>query len=335
MSHSNSRENAKPDAKRRGSRRRMLIVFVVVVLAFAGGTAALTYTDLFVKDPCGGPKQPTGVETPHQSVDGSQGDTDVDTSSWLKVVDSGIAPYKSSHRKDVDDSISFGFLVKNTSKYVLYNATVKVEILGADGQSIMQGFPDNIEEENARALDSVDLPVVFPGQEVGFGGSAITWVRNSENSDGEKGEHFDPVDYDKVALKMSVDSGEWWVENNDVHDFINAKSNKVNITESTQGRPSDFAFHSDGTPWEAVYVSHRVTTEACRETDRYNSSGLVYDSKGKVVGGTSAGSNHSAFSGRSVKPGSQKIDQQYTVPAKDGSVKMFSYLKPLKPRLED
>jgi hypothetical protein len=299
-----------------------IIAACVLVLAVGGVTAYALAGNDGANNPCG-PQDPTGVKTPHVKA--------TDHPEWLKLADSGMQRFSRTSWV-IDQSVTFGIMVKNTSKYVLYGATIDVQILDRAGKDVTREVSAPKLKENSHRLRNLNLPVVFPGQEVGMGNDASTWESVVTDEATGKRRHPKPLNYDKLRIKVKLKSGEWWAPHNDVHIFAKSTITSPRITDT---EPADNIHYQEGPQAQSATVEYRVDSSSCHDTSGYLPSAVVYDDKGHIVGGGSSGTNGDGKATDQYSPG--KNDpmevESLVVPGKNVTVKMFPYMNPTTAKL--
>src|SRR5699024_119804 len=126
--------------------------------------------------------------------------------------------------------LSYGIVMENTSDKVLYDATVSVRFQYKDGKNAFEVFEDmpDADQYGWGQLKDIPVPVVMPGEQVGLGDRVTLWTDLFANDSGEV-IHPDPPEYDDVSIDVSLNSGEWWPIDNDVHKFLEVKTGDIDL----------------------------------------------------------------------------------------------------------
>lgn len=309
---------------RPGNRRKWLRwgVFLSVLVVVAGAVVVAIVNGYFSdKGQCPKTAPVTEVTKPVSET----------SEKWLKLVDSGFTPFGNGPVAGATEDLSFGYLLKNTSKYVLYDAHINVsftDTAGNDPTSLLQK-PDR--RDNAQVLEDVNIPVIFPGQTVGMGSSITIWSEHGEDPDTGEPTDLEKVDYDKLTLDVEMASGQWWEPKNDKHDFTRVAAKSVNITGS---EPADQE-HPDGSEWVSADMEYTVDSGACQTLKAYKPSTVVFDDAGRIVGGDISGSKNNDAEGGTYRVDSGDVRHELTESLPEGGrVNVYPYAHPLKPNLD-
>lgn len=247
-----------------------LVALGAAVVVFGGDGAGDA-----AAESCPPEQEPTGVTSPESEPD--------DPAGMLSVANSGFAP---STDRDVDlatEKSAFGYLLENTSDLALYDARVSFRLVDGDGEDPTEELPAGQREENEYYLDNIHVPVLLPGQQVGLGGTVITWSSLAEDAD--SGEFYEPdeVDYDALDVEVVAAEGEWWELDNDTHHFVGLPPAEASVVDEG---PEVDATYLDGTPGANPEFGFEVDSPYCGDLEAYDPTAVAYDDAGNIVGGT-------------------------------------------------
>lgn len=314
-------EEPKDQMPRRSRRPLVWGLGVIVVLAVVVGIAVV----VFDRDAsgrtadCPATKKPTGHSRPEE----------LDPERQLKLVDSGLKPYKAdTGLSDPEQGVSFGYLLKNTTKYVLYDATIQVRFVDDDGDDPTSMVGNSKKKNNSQYLDDVPVPVVFPGQKVGMGGLVTTWTKFVERGENDVVTP-DKVDYDELDIEVTVTSGDWWEQDNDEYEFTKATTKNVDV--DVEENPDKV--YLDGTKANLYNTRYSVDLASCRELRAHTASSLVYNADGEIVGGSISGKDPTSHAYYAPGLNTNNPEDQASGPEGDSTVKIYSYAQPKAPSL--
>ncbi|ADD40158.1 hypothetical protein [Stackebrandtia nassauensis] len=318
----NEKTDSESGARLRKRRKWLWWSIFLSVLVLLVGTATVVLGGYFTeKGKCPESIPSTGVKEPVGEAN----------EKWLKLVDSGFTPFDKGPVKGAAEDLSFGYLLKNTSEYVLYNADIDVSFKDANGDDPTALLKKSDQRENASVLDSVNIPVIFPGQTVGMGSSIAIWTEHGE--DPETGEPVDleKIDYDKLTLDIDMASGQWWEPSNDKLDFTRVAAKSVDVVDSESSEHE----YLDGREWLSADIEYLVESKACQDLKAYKPSTVVFDAENKIVGGDISGSKGDTGEGGTYRANSDDVRYEVTeLLPEGGAVKVYPYARPTKPKLE-
>lgn len=313
------------------SKRWWWVIGGVALVVVLGGVAALVVIPGGGHDgakECPPVRSDTGVRSPE--------DADSVGKDALAVVDVGFSPFYKGPIHTEPDNALFGAVVKNETDRVLYNGEVSFELSDADGKDPTVGIEKVAAKNNDRDLKSQRIPVLFPGQQTAVGGSLTTRPSLVEDPDTGKPHEPDPVDYDKLELKMTDVSGEWWKQQNDVHRFTKLKTSKVDLAEDGERGENEYRF-PDGQMDEFVHLDYRVTSSECKSVKKLSPAAIAYGPDGDIIAGVSSDSHGESRDLGKYAPGSNSSVADHThqplsltIPdADDVTAKVFPSAEPI------
>lgn len=320
------------------SRRVWLWVSVALVCVLVAAGVGYVFWPVGSEDSgCPPRKDATGVMQP-EHVDAQQ------AGDYLEVVDSGVKPYRKiggaqdgmSYEElkndDADEGMTFGYVLKNTSDYVLYGAKLTVHVVDGDGREPLTELKPSVQHVNSDYLDEVRLPVLFPGQQLGLGGDVESWRGFDFDGDGKEYKP-DRVDYDDLRVKVELLDGQWWKPDNDRYVFNKLKASNVDFKQKVY---DGAGLYSGDRKKSRADTSYTVVSRACKTLEGYGSTGVAYDGDGDIIGGASLSPYPDEGSVYWYEPGSsdEEVFRFIHAPMDDGmTIKVFPYAKPSKPAL--
>ncbi|MGH8793383.1 MAG: hypothetical protein ACRDXX_12145 [Stackebrandtia sp.] len=305
---------------------RLLVLATLAAVAVGAVTAVFVFgvgDDNAGLDSCPPERPPTGKVDPEPAPDAP--------TEQLRVVDSGFAPSVRSETSGATERSTFGFILENESDLVLYDAYVSLRLVDADGEDPTEGFTPSQLEENAYYLDSVHVPALLPGQQVGMGGMVVTWVSLAEDPETGDGFKPDPVDYDALGIEVVEVDGEWWTPDNDVRHFVDVAPAEAERVDA--GPEVEFTY-LDGTPGANPQFEYDVDSPHCDDLAAYPPTAVAYNADGDIVGGNiSLGTSDEPE--LTYPPGVNRAADSLDLLAPEGdlTVSVFPYPAPATPVL--